>query len=93
MVGVPNDRNTAGSVRAPDGVMFIYFSCSFIREWSKLMFWFCIQVKIYDGNTIDFLGVKHTFLGSQVRLHFHNFHHILFLFTGLQESDEEVITM
>ncbi|CAB1341528.1 unnamed protein product [Coregonus sp. 'balchen'] len=40
VAGVPNDRNTAGTV------------------------------KIYNGNSIDFLGVKHTFLGSQVASYF-----------------------
>ncbi|CAB1341530.1 unnamed protein product [Coregonus sp. 'balchen'] len=40
VVGVPNDRNTAGTV------------------------------KIYNGNAINFLGVKHTFLGSQVASYF-----------------------
>ncbi|XP_038836274.1 integrin alpha-IIb-like [Salvelinus namaycush] len=40
VVGVPNDRNTAGSV------------------------------KIYNGNTLAFLRVKHTFLGSQVASYF-----------------------
>ncbi|XP_020341906.1 integrin alpha-IIb [Oncorhynchus kisutch] len=40
VVGVPNDRNTAGSV------------------------------KIYNGNTPDFLGVKRTFFGSQVASYF-----------------------
>ncbi|XP_029363936.1 integrin alpha-IIb isoform X2 [Echeneis naucrates] len=78
LIGVPNDRNTAGTVRSSlldhqiTGDMWAVCQC--------LMCWFvmridvyvavCYQVKIYDGRGSGSLHVRHIFQGTQVASYF-----------------------
>lgn len=73
LVGVPNDRNTAGTVRVLNWSHWSHWVIGFtgLLVWwwriSQQSLFVCVQVRVYDGRTWGTLRVVHTFLGSQVR--------------------------